>query len=182
MHLNMSWHVAASFHVEIPYFVYFYVCYLSLRLPRKCEALLCYNYTNSNSHTSSMWFGFLSHCPWNPWSNPWRVYPVERIHIWLMSIAREWHSTHSKSLVLHYPHGVSTHGGIIKIHPGPDGYSVHFWRIPFSFHPWCISQGKNTSTHHMANRISHSTTVYILSDALSQYDMLEFFSDKHYNS
>lgn len=45
-----------------------------------------------------------------------------------------------------------------------------------------ILQGKNISTHHMVNRISHSTTLYLLSDALSQYDMLKSFSDEHYNS
>lgn len=174
--------VAGSFHVEIANVAYFYFCYLSLILPRKCEALLCYNYKNSNSQISSICLGSLSHCRWNSWSNPWRFHPVEIIHIWLISITEN--DTTSIQKVCYCIILVESLSMVVssKIRSGPDNYAVHFGRIPFSFHPWYILQGNNISTHHMVNRISHSTTLSLLSDALSQYDMLKFFSDEHYNS
>lgn len=101
----------------------------------KCEALLCYNYKNSNLQISIIWPWSLPHCPRDPENNPWRFHLVEIIHILLMSIAGECLKMHSKSLVFHYSHAVIVRGGIIKIHSDSDDYSIHFRRIPFSFHP-----------------------------------------------
>lgn len=137
--------VAESFHMETFFF--------SLLIPQitneNVKALLCYNYKKGNLQTIRIWSWSLPHCPWDPWKNPWRFHPVEfhLIHIWLISIAGEWLNMHSKSLVFHYRHEVIVHGGIIKIHSDSDDYSIHFRRIPFSFHPSYVPQGNRMYQH-----------------------------------
>lgn len=64
-----------------------------------------------------------------------------------MSIDAEWRNMHLKSLVFHFPHGVTEHGGIIKIHSDSDDYSIYFGRISLSFPPQCTPQGNRIYQH-----------------------------------
>lgn len=101
----------------------------------KCEALLCYNYKNSNSQISALGLG--------PFPTVPGIHGIilgnsillkSLIPICLMSIAGKWHDMYSESSV---PLSSWSHcaGGIIKIHSDSGDYSIHFRRLPFSFHP-----------------------------------------------
>lgn len=108
---------------------YFYILtFFSLFIP-----LLCHNYKGDNSNMSGICLWSVLHCPWGPWNSPWGGHPVEILHL---ADVDSWRMVwQAKSPVFYYPCGTTAHSGIIKIHLDLYDYSIHFCRIPFSFHP-----------------------------------------------